>query len=132
LLTVRLALESPAPRDLGSSGPLNIRASADCYADISGAPPGSLLLDADPLTAGKLKLAEALAKMVIAHPDLRLSPARHVPAFRPAVSVHLIAEVSKENARIALVSALPAIVPFTPFLSPATALGDMVLRECLN
>jgi len=39
----------------------------------------------------------------------------------------LIAEAAKDNAKIALLSALPGAVPFTGFLLPTTALGDMVL-----
>ena len=127
MLAARLAHETPGPRDLGSSEPANIWPYVGCFTNASGAPPDSLKLDADALTADEAHLAETLAKLVIANPSLRLSLARHVPAFRPAVSAQLIGEVSKENARIALISALPAIVPLTAFLSPATALGDMVI-----
>jgi len=126
LLAARLALETPVPRDLGPQGPANIRPYVGCYVE-AAAPPDSLRLDADPLTADESHLAETLAKIVINYPGLRLSLARHIPAFRPAVSTQLIGEVSKENARIALISALPGILPFTTFLSPATALGDMVI-----
>ncbi len=125
LLSARLALESPAPRDLGANGPANIQPYLGTYSAAASAPPDSLLLHADPLTADEAHLAETLAKMVLAHPELRLSLARHVPAFRPAVSAQLIGEASKDNARIALISALPGILPMTAFLSPATALGDM-------
>ncbi len=61
------------------------------------------------------------------HPDLRLSLARHIPAFRPAVAAQLIADASWGNAKIAVVSALPGIIPFTDILLPATAVGDMIL-----
>jgi len=125
LLSARLALESSAPRDLGANGPANIQPYLGTYPAAASAPPESLILDADPLTADEAHLAETLAKMVLAHPELRLSLARHVPAFRPAVSAQLIGEASKDNARIALISALPGILPMTAFLSPATALGDM-------
>ncbi len=127
LLAARLALESPAPRDLGAQGPAYIRPYVGFYADAKTAPPGSLPLEADPLTADEARLAETLAKIVVAHPDLRLALARRIPAFRPAVVAQLIAEASKQNAKIALVSALPGVLPFTSFLSPATALGDMVI-----
>jgi len=127
LLTARLALESATPRDLGPSGPADVRPYAARYADPADAPPGSLMLDADTLTADESRLAAALAQMVAEQPDLRLALARHVPAFRPTVVNGLIAEASKENARIALLSALPGVVPYTSFLLPATALGDMVL-----
>jgi uncharacterized protein (DUF697 family) len=127
LLTARLALESAAPRDLGPQGPADVRPYVAYHASRDAAPPGSLLLDADALTADEARLAGALAQTVVAHPDLRLALARHVPAFRPAVVACLIGEASRDNAKIALVSALPGIVPFTAFLLPATALGDMVL-----
>ena len=97
------------------------------YADAADVPPGSLTLEAEPLTASETELAEALVGIALAHPELRLSLARHVPAFRPAVVTLLINDAAKENARLALISALPGVIPFTDFLLPATALGDMVL-----
>lgn len=127
LLTARLALESAAPRDLGAQGPADIRPHAAHYADRAAAPPGSLMLDADALTADEARLTAALAAIVAEHPDLRLALARHVPAFRPAAVASLIAEASKDNAKIALLSALPGVLPATAFLLPTTALGDMVL-----
>jgi len=127
LLTARLALESAAPRDLGPQGPADVRPYVAHYGGRDAAPPGTLTLDADALTADEARLAVALAVIVSEHPDLRLALARHVPAFRPAVVACLIGEASRDNAKIALVSALPGIVPFTAFLLPATALGDMVL-----
>jgi uncharacterized protein (DUF697 family) len=127
LLTARLALESAAPRDLGPQGPADITPYVAWYADRRQAPPGSLTLDAGALTADEVSLAAALAQLTAEQPDLRLALARHVPAFRPAVVSLLIAEAAKDNAKIALLSALPGVVPFTGFLLPATALGDMVL-----
>ena len=127
LLMARLALESAVPRDLGPSGPADIRAFVGAYAEASTVPAGSLVLEAETLTAGEAELAAALARIVMAHPDLRLSLARHVPAFRPAVVTKLINDACRDNAKIALISALPGVIPFTDFLLPATALGDMVL-----
>ena len=127
LLAARLALESAAPRDLGPPGPADIRPYAAQYNRREDAPPGSLPLDADALTADETHLAAALALLVTEQPDLRLALARHVPAFRPAVVACLIAEASKDNAKIALVSALPGLIPFTGFLLPVAALGDMAL-----
>lgn len=127
LLAARLALESPTPRDLGPLGPTDIRPYAGVYAEAKSAPPGNLMLEADPLTADEALLAETLAKIVMAHPDLRLTLARHVPAFRPAAGAQMIAEASKQNAKIALLSAIPGLVPFTSFLLPVTSLGDMVI-----
>ena len=127
LLMARLALESPTPRDLGPQGPADIKSYAAHYHAWADAPPTSLRLDADPLTANETLLAETLAGIVVNQPDLRLSLARHIPAFRPAVASALIREASLDNAKIALVSSLPGVLPFTSFLLPATALGDMII-----
>ena len=127
LLTARLALESAVPRDLGPSGPADIQAYVSRAATAADVPPDSLVLEAEPLTKSEAELAGALAAIVQAHPELRLSLARHVPAFRPAVVTQLIHESSKENAKLALLSALPGVIPVTDFLMPATALGDMLL-----
>ncbi len=127
LLAARLALESAVPRDLGPSGPVDISGFVQSYRTEADVPVDSLMLDADTLTASETDLGAALSGMAAAHPDLRLSLARHVPAFRPAVSLLLINEASKENAKLAMLSALPGIIPFTDFLLPATALGDIIL-----
>ena len=127
LLMARLALEAAAPRDLGLSSPADIRAYVSRAASADAVPPGSLTLEAAPLTKSDAELAEALAAIVQAHPELRLSLARHVPAFRSSVVTQLIGEASKENAKLALLSALPGVLPVTDFLLPATAFGDMLL-----
>ena len=127
LLMARLALESAAPRDLGPDSPADLRAHVAHAASAADVPPGSLSLDAEPLLKSDAELAGALAAIVQAHPELRLSLARHVPAFRPAVVTQLIGEASKENAKLALLSALPGVFPVTDLLLPATALGDMLL-----
>jgi len=127
LLTARLALESATPRDLGPSGPADVRPFVARYAARADAPPGALMLDADALTADEARLSAALSLLVAEQPDLRLALARYVPAFRPAVVSLLIAEACTENAKFALLSALPGVVPYTAFLLPATALGDMVM-----
>lgn len=127
LLTARLALESAVPRDLGQSGPADISEFVRSYRTEADVPVDSLMLGAETLTASETELAATLAGMAAAHPDLRLSLARHVPAFRPGVATLLINEAAKENAKLAMLSALPGIIPFTDFLLPATALGDMIL-----
>lgn len=127
LLAARLALESATPRDLGPSGPVDISAYVKGYRTEAEVPVDSLMLDAGTLTGSETELAATLAGMAAAHPDLRLSLARHVPAFRPAVATLLINEASKENAKLAMLSALPGIIPFTDFLLPMTSIGDMIL-----
>lgn len=126
LLAARLALETPTPRD-GPQGPANVWPYLTVYTDAGRVPKDSLRLDADALTADETRLAQALAQMVVANPDLRLSLACHIPAFRPAVVLQLINEVSWTNAKIATVSALPGLLPFTGFLLPATSMSDMIV-----
>jgi uncharacterized protein (DUF697 family) len=86
-----------------------------------------ITLDADELAADEEKLALQLAQIVVDYPAIRLSLASRIPAFRPAVVAGLIHDASWNNARIAVISALPGIIPFTEMLLPATALGDMVI-----
>ena len=126
LLAARLALETPVPRD-SAHGPADVRPFLSHHADVRQAPHGSIALDADALTADEDRLAQTLARIVVDHPDRRLALARRVPAFRPAVAAQLIQESAWENAKLAVVSALPGVIPFTDVLLPATALGDMVL-----
>ena len=126
LLAARLALETPAPRD-SAHGPADVRPFVSHHADSHDLPAGSIALDADALTADESRLAQALARVVVDHPDRRLALARRIPAFRPAVAAQLIQEAAWQNAKLAVVSALPGVVPFTDVLLPATALGDMVL-----
>ena len=126
LLAARLALETPVPRD-SAHGPADVQPYVSHHADDRAVPPGSLVLDADALTADETRLAQALARVVVDHPDRRLALARRIPAFRPAVAAQLIQAAAWDNAKLAVLSALPGIVPFTDLLLPATALGDMVL-----
>lgn len=89
--------------------------------------PGSLVLEAGTLAGDEAALAAALARLAVAHPDLRLALACHIPAFRPAVTTQLIGESSWENAKMAVMTALPGILPFGDVLLPATAIGDMII-----
>jgi len=126
-LKERLGRETPSPRSTAPLAEFVFSITIGAYSNAQSAPTGSIILDADLLIEDESELAKALANIVITHPTLRLALARHIPAFRPAVAVELIAEASKENARIALISALPGVLPLTGFLSPATALGDMII-----
>lgn len=127
LLQARLALETPVPHDLGPDGPADVGPFVTRCARRADAPPESIALDADALTAGEAALTARLVEIITAHPELRVSLARRVPAFRPAAAASLIADASKDNAKIALLSALPGVVPFTDWLMPATALGDTIV-----
>ena len=126
LLAARLALETPVPRD-SIHGPANIQPYISFHTGPETAPEGSLRLAADPLTSDETHLAAVLTQIVTDYPALRLSLARHIPAFRPAVTTRLINDASVGNAKIAVMSALPGIIPMTDVLMPVTAIGDMVL-----
>lgn len=60
-------------------------------------------------------------------PHLTISLPRLVPLFRPAATDRVIAATAKTNTELALVTALPGILPWTAPLLPATAFPDMVL-----
>ncbi len=126
LLAARLALESPVPQDT-PAGPPDIGAWLSHHAVAAEAAPQAITLDADALTADETRLAPALARIVQDNPGLRLALARRVPAFRPAVTASLIQEVAWGNARTAVLTALPGVIPFTDVLMPLTAAGDMVM-----
>lgn len=123
-LSARLSQESPA------NGPeaahrADIAPYVTQVTDAANAAPGSLLLPA--ADTDEASLAVALARLATDNPGLRLSLAKHIPAFRPIVAAQLIAEASWDNARIALISALPGVIPLGDIFLPATALGDMIL-----
>jgi len=105
----------------------DVRPYVGRYASAADAPSNSIVIDASVLNQGEPVLAQHLAQIVLVRPELCLTLARHIPAFRPAVATVLVNDASWQNARIALLSALPGIIPFTDFLLPATALGDMML-----
>lgn len=108
-------------------GPTDVRAYVGVYSRAIDAPASSVIVDASMINFGEEQLAARLARIVMERPEIRLSLARHVPAFRPAVAVQLVNEFSWVNAKIAVLSALPGIIPLTDFLLPATSLGDMML-----
>ena len=126
-LTARLALETPSAPLSPEEAPPDLTGWVRAFAEPRNVPPGSLLLRADAVAGDEAALAQALATLVVEHSDLRLALGSRVPAFRPAVAAQLIGEASWNNARIALVSALPGVLPIPNILLPATSLGDMVL-----
>lgn len=111
----------------GPSGPPDIRPYIGVYASAEQAPAASLVLRVDKVVGDETLLAAELARIVVAHKELRLALARAIPAFRPAVGGQIISDVSWTNTKIALVSALPGVIPLMSALLPATALGDMAI-----
>lgn len=126
MLAARLACEAPGEPD-PLSPPADISAFVRMRQNESEPALESLALQADTIGADEATLASALAQIVAAHPDLRLALACHIPAFRPAVVAQLIGEASWDNAKMAVMTALPGVIPFGDVLLPATAIGDMIL-----
>jgi uncharacterized protein (DUF697 family) len=122
----RLALETPLPRDL-PEGPPDVGPYLSHHTGPQSAEGHPIRLDADVLTADETRLAQTLARIVLDHPECRLALARRLPAFRPAVADQLIQEAAAGNAKLAVLSALPGVVPFTDLLLPMTSAGDMVM-----
>jgi uncharacterized protein (DUF697 family) len=126
MLAARLALETSVPNN-SPDGPAEIGPYLSHYESPGEVPPSMMTLDAVALTLEESRLAAAIAEIVVDYPDMRLALARHIPAFRPAVTARLIQEVSWSNAKIAVISALPGVIPFTDVLMPITAAGDLVV-----
>ncbi len=125
-LAARLSHEDPAGAD-GPHSQADVGAFVRVCATEQEAMAGSLVLHASALAGDEAALASTLAALCVAHPDLRLALACHIPAFRPAVSAQLIGEASWDNAKMAVMTALPGILPFGDVLLPATAIGDMIV-----
>jgi uncharacterized protein (DUF697 family) len=70
---------------------------------------------------------EVITGMLDQQPRLTVALARHLPAFRLPACNRLIREVSKVNAQIALISALPGVLPITGIILPAISVADTVL-----
>jgi len=125
LLIDRLSRETAGKTS--PAGPPDIRPYIGVYSNAEEAPIVSLVLRADEVAGSETLLAAELARIVVVHKDLRLALARAIPAFRPAVAGHIVSDVSWTNTKIAIVSALPGVVPMMGALLPATALGDMAI-----
>lgn len=125
-LTARLSHESPVGPD-GPHSQADVSGVVRAYAAEQEALAGSLVLQADALANDEAALASALAALATAHPDLRLALACRIPAFRPAVTAQLVGEATWDNAKMAVMTALPGILPFGSVLLPATAIGDMIV-----
>jgi uncharacterized protein (DUF697 family) len=69
----------------------------------------------------------AVERLLDRRPDWSLSLARHFPGFRQQVSDRIIANVSRVNAEVAIVSALPTSIPVLAPLFPAVATTDTLI-----
>jgi uncharacterized protein (DUF697 family) len=69
----------------------------------------------------------ALGHLAREQGDRRIALAARVPGFRPVVVAQLSRERAFNNGKMAALSALPGVVPFTDWLLPATAMGDLIV-----
>lgn len=72
-------------------------------------------------------LAQAAAELSDQQEEWLLSLARHVPGLRPVLAERLTASTSAANAQIALISALPGVVPLAQILLGPAAAADIVI-----
>lgn len=72
-------------------------------------------------------LPEVINGMLMLRPSLTLALARRFPVFRlPACNV-IIKATSRVNASVALISALPGILPISAIILPVSSLADVIL-----
>lgn len=73
------------------------------------------------------ELQRAANRLADLHEDWILPLGRYVPALRPVMSERVIVATSSANAEIALISALPGVVPLAQLLFGPAAAADIVL-----
>ncbi|MBC8104348.1 MAG: hypothetical protein H7Z41_17365 [Cytophagales bacterium] len=94
------------------------------YAGPSGEPTGVRGYNSVPFTGTG---DEIVAGMLARRPDLAVAFARRLPRFRVPACNLLIQGTSRVNAGVALISALPGVLPITGIILPATSVGDVIL-----
>jgi uncharacterized protein (DUF697 family) len=72
-------------------------------------------------------LSEIIPQMLTLRSDLTLALARRLPAFRLPACNRLIQETSRVNATIAMISALPSVIPLSAIFLPVISVADVVL-----
>lgn len=77
-----------------------------------------------PLTGKPDELAEGILEM---RPDLTVALARRFPLFRTPACNRLIRDTSKVNASIAILSALPGVLPISAIFLPGASVADTIL-----
>ena len=70
---------------------------------------------------------EVASQMLVQRPDLAVALGRRLPLFRPAAAKKLIDDTSRVNAKFALLSALPGVIPITAIFLPASAVADTII-----
>ena len=70
---------------------------------------------------------DVAAQVIAQRPDLTVALARRFPIFRVPAANRIIADTSQINAKFALLSALPGIVPWTGIFLPASSVADTII-----
>jgi uncharacterized protein (DUF697 family) len=70
---------------------------------------------------------QLIAGILEQRPDLAVALARRFPRFRVPACNRIIRDVSKVNATVALISALPGVLPWTSIFLPASSMADVIL-----
>lgn len=73
------------------------------------------------------RLGADVTEILDRFPHLAVSVPRYIPMFRADATRRVIAATAKTNTELALVTAIPGILPWTAPLLPATAFPDMIL-----
>lgn len=72
-------------------------------------------------------LSEVAPKMLELRPKLTVALGRRLPLFRVPACEALIRSASRANATIALISALPGVLPWTSVILPVSSIADVLL-----
>ncbi len=72
-------------------------------------------------------LSQIIDGVLELRPGLALALARHFPAFRLPACNAIIKATSRVNASVALISALPGVLPISAIILPASSLADVIL-----
>ncbi|GAB4467238.1 MAG: hypothetical protein OHK0029_39110 [Armatimonadaceae bacterium] len=73
------------------------------------------------------ELPELIEKMLEHRPDMAIALARRFPRFRVPACNFMIQAISRVNAQIAVISALPGVLPWTSIFLPASSVADVIL-----
>lgn len=71
--------------------------------------------------------ASVAAQMLAQRPDLAVALGRRFPLFRVPAATRLINDTSQINAKFALLSALPGVLPWTGLFLPASSVADTII-----
>lgn len=125
LVLRRLASETPSPVHDDIDVP-EICSFASLHENFDTIPRGAITIHTDEIVDDESAFSAAIARIVLAFPKLKVALARRIPAFRSAVASQLIQETAVRNAKLALVSSLPSVIPTTVLLLPAMVFGDII------